>query len=272
MPAIFTSSMPRIPFIDQLGGLPLPLIWCGSHRVTDEAAGAHRDAAVPSAPWMRVFGRANTEHDPAPTDAQGTRAGGGDQGGRARGASMRGAPRLLPTPDAPRFPRRIETDRLTLELPRAEDYPFVLGMTKEPSMFRYSERGKMSPEEAWNLLLRHVGHWLVAGYGAYSVRERETGRFVGLVGGSAFHRGLGPEFDEHPELTWSIVEEFRGKGYATEAAAAVIEAFDAQPSVSATVCLIHVDNQASLRVAAKLGFRFFRHCDYRGYPAGLFSR
>jgi RimJ/RimL family protein N-acetyltransferase len=73
-------------------------------------------------------------------------------------------------------------------------------------------------------------------------------------------------------LTWSIASEFRGRGYATEAAAAVIDAFEALPTTRSMVCLIHVDNQKSLRVASKLSFRFFSHSTYRGYGAGLFRR
>ena len=170
------------------------------------------------------------------------------------------------------FPRHISTPRLVLELPGEADYASVLDMAKEPSMFAYSPGVRMVPEEAWNLLLRHVGHWQLAGYGVFSVRERGSGRFVGLVGGSSFRRGIGRWFDDHPELTWSIIEEFRGRGYATEAAMAVLDAFDAMPSVGGTVCLIHVDNRASLRVAARLGFQLFKHHDYRGYRAGLFRR
>ena len=229
------------------------------------------ERAIHGPPSARLFGRGNEHRDPA-LAAGCLPASGEYRGSRMRGASFRGAPRLLPSPDAPRFPRRIETERLLLELPRPEDFGFVLDMTSDPSMFRYSERDAMSREEAWSLLLRHIGHWLIAGYGVYGVRDKESGKFAGLVGGSAFQRGLGPRFDDHPEMTWSIAAGFRGRGYATEAAAAVVEAIEAQPAITATVCLIHIDNQPSLNVASKLGFRFFRHCEYRGYPAGLFCR
>lgn len=171
-----------------------------------------------------------------------------------------------------RFPARIETPRLTLRRPVAGDFDTLRTMASDPSMFRYSERRAMTAAESWSLLLRHIGHWSIAGYGVFTVLERETGRFVGQVGASSFHRDLGEDFDPHPEMTWTISPAHRGQGYATEAAAAFLEVLDHQEDSQRTVCLIHIDNQASLRVANKLGFRFYRRHDYRDYPAGLFCR
>lgn len=223
--------------------------------------------AVRGAPWTRLFGRGvGPAIDAAPEQVE--RPALAKAGRELAG----GPPRLAPSLTAPRFPRRIETERLRLDMPSPEDFPALRDMAADPSMFRYSERAGMTPEEAWTLLLRHVGHWLVAGYGVFSVREKRSGRFIGQVGGSAFQRGLGHEFDDFPEMTWSIAGTHRGRGYASEAAQAVLEAIEAQPAFGSSVCLIHVDNQRSLRVASKLGFRFFRHCHYRGYPAGLFCR
>jgi RimJ/RimL family protein N-acetyltransferase len=211
------------------------------------------EAATAAIPWARLFGR-------------------GEEAGRERPARLPAVAHAVACLGTADFPRRIETAQLVLEVPKVEDLPFVERMASDPSMFRFSERGPMSPEESWSLLLRTIGHWSAVGYGVFTVREKESGRFVGLVGGSTFHRGFGPDFDDLPELTWSIASEFRGRGYATEAAAAVIDAFEAQPTTRSMVCLIHVDNQKSLRVASKLSFRFFSHSTYRGYGAGLFRR
>ncbi|MDQ8755488.1 GNAT family N-acetyltransferase [Sphingosinicella sp. LHD-64] len=233
----------------------------------DDAAGQ----AIAGPPWTRLFGRGPLPADgPANNDSAPARN--GDEARPALAAPIAIPPRLAPSLTAPRFPRRIETPRLALDMPTLEDFHALQRMAADASMFRYSERGAMTADEAWNLLLRHVGHWLVAGYGVFTVRDKASGRFAGLVGGSSFQRNLGPDFDAVPEMTWTIASEFRGRGFATEAAAAVVEAVEAQPALQSTVCLIHVDNQASLRVAAKLGFRFFRYCDYRGYGAGLFCR
>ena len=202
--------------------------------------------------------------------------GGVEQGDPASESAMTPAPdrsaSYVAEPNAIRFPARIETQRLTLRRPVAGDFATLRSMASDPTMFRYSARQAMIAEESWGLLLRHIGHWDIAGYGVYTVLERETGRFVGQVGASSFQRDLGEEFDPHPEMTWTIASAHRGQGYATEAAAAFLEVLDHQEACHRSVCLIHIDNQASLRVANKLGFRFYRRHDYRDYPAGLFRR
>ncbi len=224
----------------------------GARRMTDWIVDGVGSGNIP---WARLFGR-------------------GDEAEQARPVAARRPAAARPTAAAAAvdFPRRIETAQLLLDMPRVEDLPSIERMASDPSMFLYSERGPMAPEEAWSLLLRTIGHWSAVGYGVFAVREKASGKFAGLVGGSTFHRGFGPDFDDLPEMTWSIASEFRGRGYATEAAAAAIHAFGSMPSAGSTVCLIHIDNQKSLRVASKLGFRFFSHAHYRGYGAGLFRR
>lgn len=167
---------------------------------------------------------------------------------------------------------KVETERLRLRLPVSADAAAAAEMFGRDEMFRYSERGAMTADEAWGLLLRHAGTWLLHGYGAFVVEEKETGRTVGLAGLSDFRRELGSRFDGHPEITWSIAPAAQGRGYATEAAAAALDWQARRFGSARTVCLIHVENAPSLRVAEKLGYRTFDRRDYRGYPAVLMAR
>lgn len=151
------------------------------------------------------------------------------------------------------------------------DHEALHKMVSKPEMFRFSHRGAMTSEEAWSLLMRHIGHWSSLGYGVFAVEDRETGALLGEAGLSDFRRRLGPDFDPHPEITWSILPEAQGRGYAAEAAAAALE-WAAGRGVRRTVCLIHEENEPSLRVAARLGYRTIRRVAYRGYPALLMER
>lgn len=101
--------------------------------------------------------------------------------------------------------------------------------------------------QAWRHLAYLIGHWAFLGYGYYAVEEKATGNLVGRVGYTN-HPGW-PAF----ELGWTIIPEYQGRGYATEAARMLLKyAFDAlgQPRV---ISLIHPDNAPSRRVAEKLG-------------------
>ena len=122
-------------------------------------------------------------------------------------------------------------------------------------------------------LLRYGGLWSLLGYGYWVVRERETGRFVGEVGLADFHRNLdwGPNSESTPECGWALAPHAHGRGYATEAITAALDWRDRNLPGTRTVCLIDPDNTASLKVADKCGFRFFRDADYHG-PVKLFER
>lgn len=58
--------------------------------------------------------------------------------------------------------------------------------------------------------------FLTAGYGLWLISERDGGRFAGVT-------GLRPLEDLGLEVIWSLVTDVQGKGYATEAAGAVLE-------------------------------------------------
>jgi RimJ/RimL family protein N-acetyltransferase len=161
----------------------------------------------------------------------------------------------------------IETDRLVLRRYEAKHFPDVAELSSLPETFRYSERGPMSSDEAWSRLLRHIGHWAVMGFGFFAIEEKLSGRFVGEAGLNDFRRGLGSDFDGVPEIGWTITPTAQGRGYATEAAQAVLMWMEERFNAASVVCLIHTSNTASLRVAEKLGFAGRGECVYRGYPA-----
>lgn len=167
---------------------------------------------------------------------------------------------------------RLATSRLLLRQYRAQDHDCVHRLASDPEIFRYSHHGPLESEESWSMLLRHIGHWAVRGWGVFGVEDKKSGVLIGQAGLSDFRRRLGPRFDGVPEITWSFEPKTQGLGYATEAAQAALDWIEQQHALSRTVCLIHAQNLASLRVADKLGYREFERVQYRGYPAILFER
>ena len=98
------------------------------------------------------------------------------------------------------------------------------------------------------------------------------GRFVGEAGLAHFRRQLGASFDAVPEGSWTIARWAQNRGYATEAAAAALAWMEGRFGTTRTVCMIHVQNAASLQVARKLGYEPTGECMYRGYRALLHRR
>jgi RimJ/RimL family protein N-acetyltransferase len=92
-----------------------------------------------------------------------------------------------------------------------------------------------------------MGHWQMRGYGVWMVEDAGDGSFVGRVG--LFH----PDGWDEPELNWIIVPALRGQGLATEAARAVRDVAFGPLGMTSMISLVKPGNEASRRVAAKVG-------------------
>jgi len=145
-------------------------------------------------------------------------------------------------------------------------------MSADREMARFSGLEPADSDEAWKRLLRHAGNWSLFGYGFVALEEKATGCFVGEAGLAQFKRGLGSGFDGVPEAGWAIAPWAQRHGYATEAAAAALAWIEAGFGFRRSVCVIHAENAASIRVAEKLGYTPFGQCTYRGYAAITFER
>lgn len=100
--------------------------------------------------------------------------------------------------------------------------------------------------------------WQLLGYGYWTVEERSSGLFVGQAGLADFHRDIDVPISGVPEAGWAVSPQHEGKGYATEAVAAILYWADNYLPATQTCCLIEPDNRPSWRVADKLGFVLFR--------------
>jgi ribosomal-protein-alanine N-acetyltransferase len=99
--------------------------------------------------------------------------------------------------------------------------------------------------EAW--IMRRVATYRDRGLCWYAVRERSTGRLVGNCG--IF---LGRTGAVEPEIGYEVRYDSRGRGYATEAATAVM-AECARAGVGRVWATVRPANAASLRVLDRIG-------------------
>ncbi|WP_445193795.1 GNAT family N-acetyltransferase [Sphingomonas sp. Tas61C01] len=166
----------------------------------------------------------------------------------------------------------IDTDRLVLTQPTLADLDDSVAMTGEASVMAFIGGKPLTREEAWNKVLRNIGHWAAFGYGLFTVRERAGGGFVGEIGLAHFARGFGATFDPYPEAAWIMAQAGQGKGYATEAVAAAHEWLAREHGATRTVCIIDPANLASMRVAVKLGYVAFGEVEYRGARPVMLAR
>jgi RimJ/RimL family protein N-acetyltransferase len=166
----------------------------------------------------------------------------------------------------------IETARLKLRGHRLDDFTPCAAMWADPAVTRHIGGKPFTEEESWTRLLRYVGHWAVLGFGYWVVEEKATGSFAGEIGFADYKRKLEPSLKDVPEIGWVLANEAQGRGYATEAARAVIAWGDAHFGSSRTACIIHPENLPSIRVAEKCGYRESARTTYHGQPTTVFIR
>jgi RimJ/RimL family protein N-acetyltransferase len=166
----------------------------------------------------------------------------------------------------------LETSRLRLRPYTPEDHVPLHRIMSAEETFKFSDRGPMALDESWARLLRHLGHWALFRFGLFGVEHKESGELIGEAGFADFRRCLGPRFDGFAEASWTLAPPVWGNGYAEEAAIAAHRWLSARLGVARTVCMIHRDNERSLRVASRLGYLPFEEIDYREYKALLFER
>lgn len=158
----------------------------------------------------------------------------------------------------------LTTHRLTLRPHRADDLKSCVELWQDPTVTRYTTGRPLSRQDVSTRLLRHPGHWALLGYGYWVLEERESGRFVGEVGLGRFKRDVlagQPEYDALPEAGWVLLPWAHGRGYAREAVGAVLDWRDLHLPGEGTFCLIHPENAASLRLAARMGFLAHEHLE-----------
>jgi RimJ/RimL family protein N-acetyltransferase len=166
----------------------------------------------------------------------------------------------------------LETARLKLRGHRLDDFAACAAMWADPVVTRHIGGKPFTEEESWSRLLRYAGHWAMLGFGYWVVEEKATGCFAGEIGFADYKRDIEPSLQDIPEIGWAFATPVHGRGYATEAARAVVAWGDAHFGACQTGCIIHPENLASIRVAEKCGYVELQRTTYKKQPTILFLR
>ena len=168
--------------------------------------------------------------------------------------------------------RTITTARLVMRPPTRDDFEDSAMLWADPEIVRYIGGKPATREEAWARLTRNVGHWALQGFGVWTVRERDTGRYTGEVGLFDFKRNITPSLAGAQEMGWVLGNRAQGMGYATEAVRAAITWSQQKFPGARLVCMIDPGNAPSLRVAEKCGFTEYARTTYKESEVLLLER
>ena len=144
----------------------------------------------------------------------------------------------------------LETDRLILREVTADDAAFVLELLNSEGFIQnIGDRGVRTEDEARAYIEeRVIGSYKAHGFGMWLAVERDGGASVALAG-LVRHEGL-----DVPDVGYALVERAWGKGYAQEAAAAVLHHAQTVMGIPSLAAITAPDNHASMAVLRKIGF------------------
>lgn len=154
-----------------------------------------------------------------------------------------------------------ETDRLIIRSPVESDRSRFVELFTDEAFTVFSD-GVHDVESANARFDRMLALAREVPYAKQPVVDRASGVIVGYSGvGTVLFEGL-----NRLEWGWRFVPEARGLGFATEATNALLDVADAHDD-GEMLCIIAVDNIPSLRVADKVGFRWWRRFNWLEDPA-----
>ena len=158
----------------------------------------------------------------------------------------------------------LETARLRLVAPEARHFEAYAALVGDAAFMRHLELPPLDRTDAHRNLCAMLGHWQLRGWGNFLVEERDGGRLVGRVGINDWEGW--PE----PELGWWTAPPVWGRGYAPEAARAVLDLARTRYRRTRLISLIRPANGASIRVAEKLGATHERDLEFHGATARVY--
>ena len=157
---------------------------------------------------------------------------------------------------------RLYTERLCLRSPTREDAVALYDLFSDATIMSALGKEPVSaPTEGEPMIESGIRSWRTDGIGPFIIETRGTNpAVVGQAGLMIFDtRDWTPstwaEAGSHaqPELGWALIRAHWGRGYATEAAAAIRGWAYEHSAIDRLVSLISADNVRSQRVAEKLG-------------------
>jgi RimJ/RimL family protein N-acetyltransferase len=145
----------------------------------------------------------------------------------------------------------LETQRLALRELTAGDAPFILKLLNEDGFLEFiGDKGVRSLADARQYIARGpVDSYRRHGFGLYLASLREDGTPIGICG--LVKRDALPDVD----LGFAFLANYWSKGYASEAAAAVLVHGETVLGLKRIVAITAVENRGSMAVLEKIGLR-----------------
>jgi RimJ/RimL family protein N-acetyltransferase len=146
----------------------------------------------------------------------------------------------------------LETERLVLRRLSADDAEFILQLLNQPSFLQYiGDKGVRNNDDAINYIQTGpVASYERFGFGLYLVELKDTAVPIGICG--LLKRDTLPDVD----VGFAFLPDYWSRGYAFEAAAAVMNYGKEVLGLRRIVAITSLDNDSSIRLLEKIGLKF----------------
>ena len=146
----------------------------------------------------------------------------------------------------------LETERLLLREFTVDDAEFILTLLNEPSFLRYiGDKKVRNLDDARQYILNGpVASYERHGFGLNCVELRESHTPIGMCG--LLKRDELPD----PDIGFALLPDFWNKGFAFEAAEAVLKDALERLQIQRILAITSLDNDASINLLQRLGFSF----------------
>ena len=148
----------------------------------------------------------------------------------------------------------ITTPRLALREFTAGDADFILALLNEPSFLQHiGDKGVRTLDEARAYIETGPrASYARFGFGLYAVELRDDGQVIGMCG------LVKRDALDHPDVGFAFLPRYWSKGYAFEAAAAVLQHARSALGLTRLLAITSPGNTASIQLLGRLGFCFER--------------
>ena len=149
--------------------------------------------------------------------------------------------------------RILDTERLALRTIAPDDAPFYLELVNDPAFLEYiGDRGIRNLDAAREAIANGpVAMQAALGHSLYVVELKDGGAPIGMCG------LIKRETLDDVDIGYAFLPQYRGRGYAREAAAAVC-AFAPTLGIRRLMAIASPGNAGSIALLLKLGLRFQR--------------
>lgn len=164
----------------------------------------------------------------------------------------------------------IETERLVLRPPSADDLPFILAQINTAGMMRHLGGAARPVDDVAKSHAEDIAAFADGSYQSWTVWLKEGQQRIGRVGLFPVRTKTAPEaLRGQREIGWMLAEAHQGRGYAAEAARAVLAyGFDVL-DLPVIFAQTSDSNEASTRMMLRLRFEWCTQLGYvdPDYPA-----